>query len=344
MKNIIICAAKTGGHIFPALSFSKEALKNNNKITFLGTNTDLEKKIFSKTENIEFIGLDFDGFRGKNIGQKLIFLIRFPLIFFQVISIILSRKISSVVCFGGFISVPVGFASIILFRKLYLHEQNSIVGSSNKLLATFAKKVFTAFPISDNRKYFFVGNPANIQSKKGININQINDLNIFVTGGSQGSQFINQNIPIALNAIDSKLNVIHQCGLKKFQDVSKYNPNINASIIEFIDNMDELIEWCDFAICRCGAGTLSEISQKMKGMIMIPLPQSIDNHQYFNALFYQENNQGKIFQEKQSLDELSDLLDKVISKEIFKDWKNIKPPIDHSKASSLILREICKDD
>lgn len=344
MKNIIICAAKTGGHIFPALSFSKEALKNNNKITFLGTNTDLEKKIFSKTENIEFIGLDFDGFRGKNKGQKLIFLIRFPLIFFQVISIILSRKISSVVCFGGFISVPVGFASIILFRKLYLHEQNSIVGSSNKLLATFAKKVFTAFPISDNRKYFFVGNPANIQSKKGININQINDLNIFVTGGSQGSQFINQNIPIALNAIDSKLNVIHQCGLKKFQDVSKYNPNINASIIEFIDNMDELIEWCDFAICRCGAGTLSEISQKMKGMIMIPLPQSIDNHQYFNALFYQENNQGKIFQEKQSLDELSDLLDKVISKEIFKDWKNIKPPIDHSKASSLILREICKDD
>ena len=74
MKNIIICAAKTGGHIFPALSFSKEALKNNNKIIFIGTNTNLEKKIFSKTDNIEFIGLDFDGFRGKNIVQKLIFL------------------------------------------------------------------------------------------------------------------------------------------------------------------------------------------------------------------------------------------------------------------------------
>ena len=172
MKNIIICAAKTGGHIFPALSFSKEALKNNNKIIFIGTNTNLEKKIFSKTDNIEFIGLDFDGFRGKNIVQKLIFLTRLPLIFFQVILIILSRKISSVICFGGFISVPVGFASIILFRKLYLHEQNSIVGSSNKLLAIFAKKVFTAFPISNNKKYFFVGNPANIQSKKGIKINQ----------------------------------------------------------------------------------------------------------------------------------------------------------------------------
>ena len=48
MKNIIICAAKTGGHIFPALGFAKEALKNDYKITFLGTNTDLEKRFFSK--------------------------------------------------------------------------------------------------------------------------------------------------------------------------------------------------------------------------------------------------------------------------------------------------------
>ena len=55
MKNIIICAAKTGGHIFPALGFAKEALKNDYKITFLGTNTDLEKKIFQQNENIDFI-------------------------------------------------------------------------------------------------------------------------------------------------------------------------------------------------------------------------------------------------------------------------------------------------
>ena len=343
MKNIIICAAKTGGHIFPALSFSKEALKNNNKITFLCTNTDLEKKIFSKTENIEFIRINFDGFRGKTIIKRLVFIMRLPLIFFQVISIIFSRKISSVVCFGGFISIPVGFASIILLRKLYLHEQNSIVGSSNKLLSTFAKKIFTAFPISNKNKYFFVGNPSNTQSKKGINICQNNNLNILVTGGSQGSEYINQNIPIALNTLNTKLNVIHQCGLKKLQSISQYNSEINASIIEFIDNLDELIEWCDFAICRCGAGTLSEISQKRKGMIMIPLPKSIDNHQYFNALFYQKNNQGKIFQEKEPLDELTDLLNKVINKKIFVDWKEIKPPIDHSRASSLILSEILKD-
>ena len=75
MKNIIICAAKTGGHIFPALGFAKEALKNDYKITFLGTNTDLEKKIFQQNENIDFIKFELDGFRGKSITQKLIFLI-----------------------------------------------------------------------------------------------------------------------------------------------------------------------------------------------------------------------------------------------------------------------------
>ena len=118
MKNIIICAAKTGGHIFPALGFAKEALKNDYKITFLGTNTDLERKIFQQNENIDFIKFELDGFRGKSITQKSIFLIKLPLIFFQVISIIVSRKISSVVCFGGFITVPVGFASSMSLKKL----------------------------------------------------------------------------------------------------------------------------------------------------------------------------------------------------------------------------------
>ena len=344
MKNIIICAAKTGGHIFPALGFAKEALKNDYKITFLGTNTDLERKIFQQNENIDFIKFELDGFRGKTITQKLIFLIKFPLIFFQVISIIISRKISSVVCFGGFITVPVGFASIISLRKLYLHEQNSVEGSSNRLLSFFAKKMFTAFPISENKKYFFIGNPANAQNKKGIDIHQDNNLNILVTGGSQGADFINKNIPIALNTLNIKFNVIHQCGLGKVQNVSNYNQEINASIYEFIDNLDEYINWCDFAICRCGAGTLSEISQKKRGMIMIPLPKSIDNHQYFNALFYEKNNQGKIFQEKDSLDSLSYLLRKTIHERIYQNWKKKEPPIDHSRAASLMLGEIHKDN
>ena len=344
MKNIIICAAKTGGHIFPALGFAKEALKNDYKITFLGTNTDLEKKIFAQNKNIEFIKFELDGFRGKSITQKLIFLIKLPLIFFQVIPIIISRKISSVVCFGGFITVPVGFASIISLRKLYLHEQNSVEGSSNRLLSFFAKKMFTAFPISENKKYFFIGNPANKQNKKGIDIHHDDNLNILVTGGSQGADFINKNIPIALNTLNIKLNVIHQCGLGKVQNVSNYNQEINASTFEFIDNLDEYINWCDFAICRCGAGTLSEISQKKRGMIMIPLPKSIDNHQYFNALFYEKNNQGKIFQEKDSLDRLSNLLKSIIGENIYEDWKEKEPPIDHSSAASLMLGEIHKDN
>ena len=248
------------------------------------------------------------------------------------------------ICFGGFITVPVGFASIISLRKLYLHEQNSVVGSSNKLLSMFAKKMFTAFPVSKNKKYFFIGNPSNTQNKKAIDILQNDNLNILVTGGSQGADFINKNIPIALNALNIQLNVIHQCGLGKIQNVSNYNQEINASISEFIDNLDAYIEWCDFVICRCGAGTLSEISQKKRGMIMIPLPTSIDNHQYFNAVFYEEKNQGRIFQEKDSLDSLSYLLRKIIHEKTYQDWKKKEPPIDHSRAASLMLNEIHKDN
>ena len=152
------------------------------------------------------------------------------------------------------------------------------------------------------------------------------------------------HIPNAINTLNIKLNVIHQCGLGKIQNVSNYNQEINASISEFIDNLDAYIEWCDFVICRCGAGTLSEISQKKRGMIMIPLPTSIDNHQYFNAVFYEEKNQGRIFQEKDSLDSLSYLLRKIIHEKIYQDWKKKEPPIDHSRATSLMLNEIHKDN
>ena len=77
---------------------------------------------------------------------------------------------------------------------------------------------------------------------------------------------------------------------------------------------------------------------------MIPLPTSIDNHQYFNAVFYEEKKQGKIFQEKDSLDSLSYLLRKTIHEKIYNDWKKIEPPIDHSRADYLMLNEIHKDN
>ena len=77
---------------------------------------------------------------------------------------------------------------------------------------------------------------------------------------------------------------------------------------------------------------------------MIPLPESIDNHQYFNAVFYEENNQGKIFQEKDSLDSLSYLIKKIIHEKIYQNWKKNEPPINHSRAASLMLDEIHKDN
>ena len=77
---------------------------------------------------------------------------------------------------------------------------------------------------------------------------------------------------------------------------------------------------------------------------MIPLPTSIDNHQYFNAVFYEEKNQGKIFQEKDSLDSLTYLLRKIVHEKIYQDWKKKEPPIDHSRAAYLMLNEIHKDN
>ena len=75
---------------------------------------------------------------------------------------------------------------------------------------------------------------------------------------------------------------------------------------------------------------------------MIPLPTSIDNHQYFNAVFYEENDQGKIFQEKDSLDSLANLISRILHEKIYQDWKKNEPPIDHLTAASIMFSEIHK--
>ena len=101
-----------------------------------------------------------------------------------------------------------------------MHEQNSVEGSSNRLLS-FLQKIY-CISISKTKNTFF-GNQQ-IYKIKRYRYHQDDNLNILITGGSQGADFINKNIPTALNTLNIKLNVIHQCGLgrcKMSQTITK---------------------------------------------------------------------------------------------------------------------------
>ena len=283
MKFLIV-AAKTGGHVFPALAISEELIKSNHEVTILGTGSDIENKAF-KDLNSKTFKLLIQGFRGNNALIKLKVLFQVFINIFKVIKILRNEKIDAMIGFGGFITVPAGLACWIIKKPIFIHEQNSVLGSANKILSKISKINFLGMPIKNINNSIISGNPIRDSFFDYDEEYENNEsINIYITGGSQGADYINKNIPIALKGF-SNINIKHQSGRNnsdKVKEIYQHN-NIDAEVLDFYSNPQQQIFWSDFVISRAGALSLAEITSMNKGILMIPLPNSIDDHQLKNA-------------------------------------------------------------
>ena len=155
----LISAAGTGGHVFPALEFGKECIDKNHEVIWIGTKTGIEKRVVPN--NIKLLTIPMRGFRGKDLILKIISLICLIASIFKSIYYLQKNKIDYVVCFGGYISLPVGLSAWICRKPLFLHEQNAIMGTSNNALKKFSKIIFLGFSLNEpfTKKMMLVGNP-----------------------------------------------------------------------------------------------------------------------------------------------------------------------------------------
>jgi UDP-N-acetylglucosamine--N-acetylmuramyl-(pentapeptide) pyrophosphoryl-undecaprenol N-acetylglucosamine transferase len=339
----LISAAGTGGHVFPALEFGKECIKNNHEVIWIGTKTGIEKRVVP--HSIKFLTIPMRGFRGKNIILKIISLLGLMASIFKSIFYLQTNKIDYVVCFGGYISLPVGLSAWICRKPLFLHEQNAIMGTSNNALKKFSKIIFLGFSINEQfiKKMMLVGNPIR-QSKGSSSATQKHEtLRVYVTGGSQGSEFINKNIPIVLNSLNIPLEVRHQSGNGKSDGIKElYSSNISVEVEEFYDSPHDEILWSDFIISRAGALSLSEAITLKRGSVIIPLPSAIDNHQLFNAIYIVDLDMGLMHEESESFESLTRKLQKVIESKLYEQWSNKESNLDHFQAARRMLSSILK--
>ena len=341
MKFLIV-AAKTGGHVFPAFSVSEELLKFNHEIIILGTGSEIENKAF-KDLNSKSYKLLIQGFRGNNFFTKIKVLFQVFINIFKVIKIIKVEKIDAMIGFGGFITVPAGFACWLRNKPIFLHEQNSVLGSANKILSKISKINFLGMPIKNINNSIISGNPIRdaFFNSEEEHINNKN-INIYITGGSQGADYINENVPKALKSF-SNINIKHQCGKNKSDKVKTIylNNNIDAEVLDFYSNPQEQILWSDFVISRAGALSLAEFISMKRGVLMIPLPTAIDNHQLKNAESIFAEGMGIIHQQKDPIDSLVLKLKEIINNKDFENWKQIKSNR-HNKAKKIMLDNIHK--
>lgn len=322
----LIMAGGTGGHIFPAMAVARSLREKGASVHWLGTATGMEYQLVP-AENIPLHLIHIKGFRGKGLLAKLLTPLLLLSAIFQALKVILKIKPDAIIGFGGYVAAPGGIAARLLGKKLIIHEQNSVAGTTNKLLAKLASCSLEAFPNS-LPEASRVGNPIRADIKELFLSNSVGAekeksayrKKLLIMGGSLGAAAINQIIPEVINSLpfDEQPEVWHQAGKNKHMElIGAYRSyDIPARVDEFIGDVAAAYQWADIVICRAGALTVSEIAVAGVPAIFIPYPYAIDNHQFFNAQWLVENNAAYLIEQKDlSVESLRLLLLDMLSSE-----------------------------
>ena len=318
MKALFV-AGGTGGHVYPALEVAREFKNSGAQIYWIGKENSLEHE-FSKREGFSFEPIKSLGFRKKSFIGKILSVFYLITSFINSIIILLKIKPRFIFCFGGYLSLGPGFASVVLRVPLFIHEQNSVAGSANKLLANLATEVFEGFPNSFKRNLEninFVGNPVRheITSFTDTNktVSSTKKFKLLILGGSQGSTQLNSLVMDSLSEVIDKSNweIVHQTGEADREELNHYYKGLNVSftVESFITNMGEVYSNCDLVISRAGAMTVSELLVTHTPSILLPLPWATDDHQTLNAKYLEDLGAAKVLEsDKKNSSELASLL------------------------------------
>ena len=294
---VLIMAAGTGGHVFPALSIARKLRKHNVRTEWMGTHQGMENQLLKGT-GIKIHAVSAKGLKGKGVVRLLFAPFMLVQALIQSIRVLSSVNPDCVLGMGGFVSGPGGLAAKITGRKLVIHEQNAVPGFTNKLLSKIANLVFEAFPntFPDSDKVLYTGNPlrseiAELAEKPRQYEKSSRSLRILVLGGSQGALAINEVVPelIADWPEQNRLHVLHQSGERTLEETQVLYKDRGLSSVEgvevvpFISNMADAYGWADLVICRSGASTVSEIAAVGLPSILIPYPHHSDQQQKHNA-------------------------------------------------------------
>ena len=294
-RSILIMAGGTGGHIFPALAVADCLRAMGWQITWMGAHGSMEAELVPR-HGYQMAWVRFAGLRGKGLLRKLLLPLNLLVALWQSAVVLLRQRPDVVLGMGGYITFPGGVMAALLRRPLLIHEQNSIAGLSNKVLARLAARVLSGFPqVLPGAEW--CGNPvrnsiAELPEPQLRCAARSGALNVLVVGGSLGAKAINECIPQALALLPeaARPRVVHQTGRQHFEAVQTayQQAGVAAEIKPFLEDMAHYYAWADVVICRAGALTIAELAAAGVASILVPFPFAVDDHQTGNARFLSE--------------------------------------------------------
>ena len=294
----MIMAGGTGGHIFPALAVEDHLRAQGWSVVWLGVRGGMEERIIPP-RGYTMAWVRFSGVRRRGLLAIALLPLNLLVAFWQGARAIFAHRPDIVLGMGGYVSFPGAMMASFFNRPLLIHEQNSVAGLANRVLAKLADRVMTTFPgaFGEATAVIWTGNPVReeivaMAPPENRYAARAGQLRVLVMGGSQGAQVLNTVVPdaLALIAAESRPRVLHQAGAAHQETVlARYQERgVAVEVVRFIDDIAARYAETDLIVCRAGATTIAEIAAAGIASVLVPYPHAVDDHQTINARFLAE--------------------------------------------------------
>ncbi len=292
MKTLMVMAGGTGGHIFPGIAVAEELRAQGWRIVWMGNPDGMEARIVPQ-RGYETAWVRFGALRGKGLVRKLLPPANLLSGFWQALRALRRIRPDVVLGMGGYITFPGGMMAALLGRPLVLHEQNSVAGLANRVLARVADRVLSGFP-EVLEKAEWLGNPVRADITAVLPPaerypGRSGPLRVLVVGGSLGAAVLNETVPQALARLapEARPIVVHQAGERQIEGLraAYARVQVEGELRPFIDDMAAAYADADLVICRAGALTVAELAAAGVASLLVPFPYAVDDHQTGNARF-----------------------------------------------------------
>ncbi len=321
---IIFTGGGTGGHVFPLVAIIRELKKimidEDLDVFYIGPSDKISKEYIAREKvNIRYIHSGKIRRYSSGLLQNIIdILFKIPLGIIQSFFYIFIISPDLIFSKGGYGSLPVVLMAKLFQVPVILHESDAILGGSNQFLQKLSTEVFVSFANTektDPKKIFVVGNPIRKEliegdKEKGRELFKLSSEKpvLLIIGGSQGSERINELFLSAITGFLNDFEVIHQCGENNYKKVytesqallSSEEHKNNYHPYPFFDEeqIKNAYAVADLIISRAGSGSIFEIAANGKASVLLPLPESAQNHQVKNAYAYASSRAGIVLEQE----------------------------------------------
>ncbi len=288
---IVVTGGGTGGHLKVAKALIDELYAQGKFVVFIGSTNGADQDWFANEKHLKkAFFLETKGVVNQGLLGKIKSLWNIIKATDTCYNILVDNDIEKVISVGGYSAAPASFATLFCSAKLYIHEQNSVMGRLNKITSKFARFVYSSYDQNSPVKDYPVAQEFFDEGRVRDKVQTI----IFL-GGSQGALAINDYaLSVAQKLQEKGIKIIHQAGRNDEQRVKEAYKKlgVQADVFGFTTDLIGKMSQADFAVSRSGASTLWELCANSLPTLFVPYPYAAGDHQYHNAKFLADDGLG----------------------------------------------------